>query len=227
MRILVVEDDHELADILRRALSEQAWNVEVAYDGEDAQHMALSEQFDLILLDLMIPKVDGVTVCRNLRNRGRVTPVLMLTARDAVDDRILGLDAGADDYVVKPFAMGELLARIRAVTRRIDQRPTNVLHVGILTLDPRSSYVKRGRREISLTAKEFALMLFFMQHPNRILTRTEILENVWDSNYDGLGNVVDVYVNYLRNKLEEEGEPRVIETVRGRGYTLHESPDGP
>lgn len=220
MRILVVEDDHELADILQRGLTAQLYNVDVAYDGESAQHLAQSEEFDLIILDLMIPKIDGITICRNLRRSGRTTPVIMLTARDKVDDRILGLDAGADDYLVKPFAMRELFARIRAVFRRVEQRPTEVLKVGSLTLDPRSSFVKRGEREISLTAKELSLLLFFMQHPNRILSRTEILEKVWDSNYDGFGNVVDVYVNYLRNKLEEEGEPRVIETVRGRGYVL-------
>ena len=149
----------------------------------------------------------------------------MLTARDTIDDRILGLDAGADDYLVKPFAMGELFARIRAVLRRVEQRPTEVLTVGALTLDPRSSFVRFGAREIALTAKEFSLLLFFMQHPNRIVSRTEILENVWDSRYDGFGNVVDVYVNYLRNKLEEKGEPRMIVTVRGRGYMLRENPN--
>ena len=206
-----------------RSLTEQSYNVELAPDGENAQHLAQSEDFDLILLDLMIPKIDGVAVCHNVRKSGKTTPIIMLTARDKIDDRILGLDAGADDYVIKPFSMGELLARIRAVLRRSEQQTTEVLNVGSLTLDPRSSFVKRRKREILLTAKEFSLMLYFMQHPNRLLTRTEILENVWDSNYDGFGNVVDVYVNYLRNKLEEEGEPRVIETVRGRGYILRES----
>jgi len=220
MRILVVEDDCELADILRRALTEQLYHVEVAHEGESAQHLALSEDFDLVVLDLMIPKIDGITVCQNLRRAGKTTPIIMLTARDRTDDRILGLDAGADDYLVKPFSMGELLARIRAVIRRVQQQPNEVLTVGSLSLDPRSSFVRRGEREILLTAKEFSLMLFLMQHPDHVLTRTEILENVWDSDYDGFGNVVDVYVNYLRNKLEEAGEPRVIETIRGRGYIL-------
>ena len=225
MRILVVDDDPELTDILRRALTEQLYHVQVAHDGETARHLALSEDFDLIVLDLMIPLIDGITVCKCLREAGKTTPVIMLTARDRTDDRILGLDAGADDYLVKPFSMGELLARIRAVTRRAQQQMDDVLKVGSLSLDPRSSFVRRGRREILLTAKEFALMLFLMQHPDRVLTRTEILENVWDSDYDGFGNVVDVYVNYLRNKLEEAGEPRVIETVRGRGYLLKKNPD--
>jgi DNA-binding response OmpR family regulator len=223
MRLLVVEDDYELADILRRALLEQSYNVEVAHDGESALHQAQSEDFDVILLDLMIPKIDGIAVCHNLRKSGKTTPILMLTARDKIDDRILGLDAGADDYLIKPFSMGELLARIRVLLRRMEYQTTDVLNVGSLTLDPRSSFVKQGKREILLTAKEFSLMLYFMQHPNHLLTRTEILENVWDSNYDGFGNVVDVYINYLRNKLEEEGEPRVIETVRGRGYILKEN----
>jgi len=226
MRILVVDDDPELTDILRRALTEQLYHVEVAHDGQTAQHMALSEGYDLIVLDLMMPQIDGVTVCRNVREAGKTTPIIMLTARDGTDDRILGLDAGADDYLVKPFSMGELLARIRAVIRRVQQMPDDVLQVGSLSLDPHSSFVRRGAREILLTAKEFALMLYLMQHPDRVLTRSEILENVWDANYDGFGNVVDVYINYLRNKLEEEGEPRVIETVRGRGYILKKEPDG-
>jgi len=227
MRILVIDDDQELADILRRALTEQLHVVEVAHDGECALHLARSADFDLILLDLMIPKVDGIEVCRELRCQGLTTPIIMLTARDKVEDRILGLDSGADDYLVKPFAMRELFARMRALFRRVEQQTTEVLEVGSLVLDPRSSFVKRGRREIPLTPKEFSLMQFFMQHPNQLLTRTEILERVWDSNYDGFGNVVDVYINYLRNKLEEVGEPRIIDTVRGRGYILKEAPDDP
>jgi DNA-binding response OmpR family regulator len=220
MRILVVEDDHELADILRRALTEQLYQVEVVHDGETALHMARSEAFDAIVLDWMLPVEDGETVCRRLRTEGQMTPVIMLTARDKVDDRIAGLDAGADDYLVKPFSMGELLARVRALLRRSESLASEVLTVGSLSLDPRSTCVKRAGREIELTAKEFALMMFFMRHPNQLITRTEILENVWDANYDGLGNVVDVYVNYLRNKLEQNGQLRIIETVRGRGYIL-------
>ena len=180
----------------------------------------------MIILDLMIPKIDGMTVCRNIRNSGKTTPIIMLTARDKIDDRINGLDAGADDYLAKPFSMGELFARMRALLRRVEQETTEILKVGSLTLDPRSSVVKRGERKILMTAKEFSLMIFFMRHPNCVLTRREILENVWDSVYDGFGNVVDVYVNYLRNKLEEEGESRLIETVRGRGYILKENPGG-
>ncbi len=220
MRILVVEDDRELASILQRALTEQLYNVELAFDGETARHLALTDDFDVILLDLMIPAIDGVAVCRTLREAGQRTPVIMLTARDAIGDRVHGLDAGADDYVVKPFSMDELLARVRAQVRRGSNRTENVLSVGQLALDPRSTHVRYGARSISLTAREFALLHYFMQHPDLVLSRTEILENVWDANYNGFGNVVDVYVNYLRNKLESQGEPRVIETVRGRGYLL-------
>lgn len=220
MRILVVEDDNELADILKRALAEQLYHVDVAHDGEVALHMARSEPFDAIILDWMLPVADGETVCRTLRSEGQLTPIIMLTARDKVNDRITGLDAGADDYLVKPFSMGELLARLRALLRRFENHTSDVLTVGELTLDPRGTAVKQSGRDIELTAKEFALMMFFMHHPNQLVTRTEILENVWDANYEGLGNVVDVYVNYLRNKLEQDGQQRVIETVRGRGYIL-------
>lgn len=219
MRVLVVEDDVELASILQRAFTEKLYTVELAYEGESARHLALVHDFALILLDVMIPRVDGVAVCRAIRKAGKLTPVLMLTARDQVNDRILGLDAGADDYLIKPFEMGELFARVRAILRRSANRPTDILCSGSLTLDPRSSHVSIGSAKVDLTAKEFALLQFFLQHPNEILTRSEILENVWDSNYEGLGNVVDVYVNYLRNKL---GLPQRIETIRGRGYLLRE-----
>jgi DNA-binding response OmpR family regulator len=225
MRVLVVEDDRELAEILRRGLEELLHSVEVANDGETGRHLALTEEFDLVLLDLMLPRVDGVSICTELRARGKLTPVIMLTARDGVDDRILGLDAGADDYVVKPFSMGELFARIRALMRRVENRPESVLRAGELSLDPATDFVLRGDRRIALTAREFALLQYFMQNPGKILSRTLILENVWDSNYEGLSNVVDVYVNSLRNKLEEHGEPRLIATVRGRGYVLQESAD--
>ena len=220
MRVLVVEDDTELAAILRRGLVEQLWSVEVAHDGETGRHLALTEDFDLVLLDLMLPIVDGVTICTHLRSHGKRTPVIMLTARDAVGDRVLGLDAGADDYIVKPFAISELLARVRSLMRRVHDSSGAVLQVGSLTLDPASDFVVRGTRKIPLTAREFALLQYFMQNEDRVLTRTLILEHVWDANYDGLSNVVDVYVNALRNKLEAEGEARVLATVRGRGYVL-------
>ena len=220
MRILVVEDDRELSSIIQRALAEQLYSVDLAHDGETARHLSISENYDAILLDLMIPGIDGVAVCQALRGAGKTTPVIMLTARDGIGDRVQGLDAGADDYMVKPFAMAELLARVRAQVRRSSNRVENLVRVGTLSLDPRSTHVQYGDRAITLTAKEFSLLHFFMQHADSVVSRIEILENVWDANYDGFGNVVDVYVNYLRNKLESEGEPRIIETVRGRGYFL-------
>lgn len=225
MRILCVEDDVELAEILRRALTEQVHSVEIVHDGESGRHAALTEDYDLILLDVLLPKVDGIAVCNALRAAGRLTPVIMLTARDQIDDRVLGLDAGADDYLVKPFAMRELFARIRSVTRRVEQRTSDVLCVGDLRLDPDTSYVLVGERQVELTSREFALLEYFMHHPGKILSKTQILEKVWDANYEGLGNVVEVYVNYLRNKIED-GEKRRIETVRGRGYVLRDTSHG-
>lgn len=219
MRILIVEDDVELARIVHSALTEKLYTAEAAHDGLTAKHLALSGDYSLIILDLMLPGIDGINVCHAIRGAGNLTPVLMLTARDLVSDRILGLDAGADDYLVKPFDIGELLARVRALLRRAEARSTEILTVGDLTLNPRMSYVLRGSTRISLTAKEFSLLQVFMKHPNQVLSRTEILESVWDTNYEGLGNVVEVYVNYLRNKLGAER----IETVRGRGYVLRKT----
>ncbi len=225
MKVLVVEDDTELAEILRRGLEEQLYSVQIASDGETGRHYALTEDFDVILLDLMLPVVDGVTVCTDLRAQGKLTPVIMLTARDRIDDRILGLDAGADDYVVKPFSMGELLARMRSLRRRVTMQPSETLRVGDLSLDPSTDHVFRGDRKIPLTCREFSVLQYFMQNPDRVVSRTLILENVWDANYEGLSNVVDVYVNSLRNKLGENGEPRLIKTVRGRGYMLEGAAD--
>ncbi len=220
MNVLVVEDDKELAAILQRGLQEQLYAVELAHDGESGRHLALTGDYDLILLDLMLPILDGIAICSQIRSQGLQTPVIMLTARDSVDDRVLGLDSGADDYLVKPFAVSELFARIRSLMRRIASRTTETLSVGELTLDPSTDYIVRDGRESSLTAREFALMQFFMEHPNKVLSRTLILEKVWDANYEGLSNVVDVYVKTLRQKLESDGEDRVIKTVRGRGYLL-------
>ncbi len=226
MRILCVEDDREFANILRRALTQELHSVEVIHDGESAKHAVLIQDYELVLLDLLLPKVDGVSVCRALRQAGKLTPVIMLTARDRVDDRILGLDAGADDYLIKPFAMAELFARIRSLRRRIDRRTSEVLRVGDMSLDPHKSFVEIAGKAIQLTAKEFSLLQYFMHHPGQVLSKTEILESVWDANYNGLGNVVEVYVNYLRNKIEDGGRLRRIETVRGRGYVLRGTEGG-
>lgn len=220
MRVLVIEDDRELAAILERGFGEQLWQVQVAHDGETGRYLAMSEDFDLIVLDLMLPALDGIAICSQLRSRRQRTPVIMLTARDSVDDRILGLDAGADDYLVKPFALSELFARIRALMRRVANRTSSTLSVGELTLDPSTDYVVLRDRRITLTAREFALLEFFMQNPDRVLSRTLILEKVWDANYEGLSNVVDVYVKTLRQKLGADASDRLIETIRGRGYRL-------
>jgi two-component system OmpR family response regulator len=197
--------------------------VEVAADGEDGLHIGRTSSFDVIVLDVMLPGRDGFSICRELRGAGVWTPVLMLTARDAVDDRIRGLDAGADDYLVKPFAFGELLARLRALIRRGPSDRPPILDVGDVRLDPAAHTVARGDVTVDLTTREFALLEFLMRHPGEAVSRTRILEQVWDMNYDGFSNVVDVYVGYLRKKLEEPFGRPLIRTVRGVGYSLEPS----
>ncbi len=220
MRILVVEDEVKMARAIRRGLEGEGYSAEVAGDGEDALHRAIESDYDAVLLDVMLPGMDGFALCEQLRRRGRWVPVLMLTARDAVEDRIRGLDVGADDYLVKPFAFGELLARLRALIRRgAKERPT-VLEVKDVALDPAAHTVSRAGYPVALSAREFALLEFLMRHPDEVLTRSRILEHVWDYNYEGFSNVVDVYVGYLRRKLElPHGRP-FIRTVRGVGYAV-------
>jgi len=220
VRILVVEDEVKMARAIRRGLEGEGYSAEVAGDGEDALHRAIESDYDAVLLDVMLPGMDGFALCQQLRRRGRWVPVLMLTARDAVEDRIRGLDVGADDYLVKPFAFGELLARLRALIRRgAKERPT-VLEVKDVALDPAAHTVSRAGYPVALSAREFALLEFLMRHPDEVLTRSRILEHVWDYNYEGFSNVVDVYVGYLRRKLElPHGRP-FIRTVRGVGYAV-------
>ena len=220
MRILVVEDEHRLAAVIRRGLQEQGYAVDVAYDGEDGLALAEVEPYDLVVLDIMLPRLDGLEVCRRLRAERRNTPILMLTARDTVDDRVAGLDSGADDYLVKPFAFRELLARVRALLRRDSLARDPVLRVGDLEVDTVTRDVRRGGRSLELTSKEYALLEYFVRNPNRVLTRTEIAEHVWDYDFVAMSNVVDVYVRYLRRKLADDQEPRLIRTVRGTGYQL-------
>ena len=220
MRILIVEDDSRLADVLRRGLQEQGYAVDLAHDGETGVGLAESEPYDLVILDLMLPVLDGLSVCRRLRGAGRGVPVLMLTARDSIDDRVAGLDAGADDYLVKPFAFRELLARVRALLRRDSLSRDPLLRLGDLEIDTVSHAVRRAGRSVELTGKEYALLEFLARNPNRVLTRTQIAEHVWNYDFTALSNVVDVYVRYLRRKLGDEQEPRLIETVRGVGYRL-------
>jgi two-component system OmpR family response regulator len=220
MRILVVEDEERMAALLRRGLREESYSVDVAANGEEAVWLGIENDYDAIILDLGLPDMDGFHVCRRLREGGRWAPVLMLTARDAVSDRVSGLDAGADDYLTKPFSFAELLARVRALTRRgAGERPTT-LNVSDLLLDPATRHVQRGDAVLDLTAKEFALLEFFMRHPGQVLSRTRILEHVWDFAFDANSNVVDVYVRHLRDKVDRPFGKRSIETVRGVGYRL-------
>ncbi len=220
MRILIVEDDRRLAGVLRRALAEHGYAVDVAATGEDGLHLAELEPYDLVILDVLLPQLDGYAVCRRLRALRRNMPVLMLTARDAVDDRITGLDSGADDYLVKPFAFGELFARLRALLRRGGPFQDPVMRVGDLEVNTASREVRRAGKLIELTSKEYAVLEYFVRNPNRVLTRTQIAEHVWDFDFVAMSNVVDVYVHSLRRKLGDDTEPRLLATVRGMGYRL-------
>jgi two-component system, OmpR family, response regulator len=220
MRILVVEDEKKMAALIRRGLREEGFSVDVADRGEDALWRASATDYDAIVLDVMLPGIDGFETCRRLRGDGVWAPVLMLTARDAVEDRVAGLDGGADDYLVKPFSFAELLARLRALARRgpVD-RPT-VLAVGDLRLDPATRQVWRGETEVSLSTKEFALLEAFMRRPGEVLSRFQLLEHAWDYAYENRSNVIDVYVRYLREKIDRPFGVDSIETVRGAGYRL-------
>jgi two-component system OmpR family response regulator len=220
MRVLVVEDETKLAELLARGLREEGHAADLAAQGEEALWMARAVDYDAIVLDVMLPGVDGFEVCRRLRAREVWTPVLMLTARDAVDDRVSGLDAGADDYLVKPFSFDELLARLRALTRRAPAERPAVLEVGDLRLDPAAHQVWRGDVEIELSAKEFALLELFMRHPGVALSRSRLLDGAWDMAFESRSNVVDVYVRYLREKIDRPFGRDSIETVRGVGYRL-------
>jgi DNA-binding response OmpR family regulator len=225
MRLLVVEDEERIARFLKKGLEEESYAVDVAADGPAALDWAAGAKYDLILLDVMLPGLTGFEICRILRERGVATPILMLTARDEVDDRVAGLDAGADDYLPKPFAFKELLARLRALTRRTTAMaaPETVLKLADLTLDTITHRAKRGEREIELTAKEYALLEYLLRHPHRPLSRTLIRESIWGYDYYGASNVVDVYVRHLRQKLEAQGDPPLIHTVRGVGYKAAEA----
>ncbi len=222
MRVLVVEDDVKMAGLLRRALGEEGGAVDVAQSGEDCLWMAAAAPYDAVLLDVMLPGIDGFETCRLLREQGVWAPVLILTARDGVGDRVAGLDGGADDYLVKPFSFAELSARLRALVRRGSPERPPVISVGDLRLDPAGRRAFRGDIEIELSAKQFALLEAFMRRPGQVLSRLELLEHAWDFAYENRSNVIDVYVGYLREKIDRPFGVESIETVRGAGYRLRE-----
>ncbi|HEV2971213.1 MAG TPA: response regulator transcription factor [Pirellulales bacterium] len=222
IRILVVEDEPQIADFVVRGLREEGFTVEHAADGNDGWHAFKARDWDLILLDWWLPGRDGLSLLRGYREAGNTTPVLMLTARDAVSDRVRGLDSGADDYLCKPFAFAELLARVRALARRKSSAATTVLSHGDVRVDLATQRVERAGKRIDLTAKEQALLVLFLRRPAEVLTRTRIYDHVWDERYDGLSNTLEVHVMELRRKLEKHG-PRLIHTLRGRGYFFGES----
>lgn len=220
MRVLVVEDEPGIALFVRQGLSEAGYAVDVAGDGEEGLDYALAAEYDAIILDILLPRMDGLDVLRQVRDRGVMTPVLLLTARDAVEDRVQGLDAGADDYLVKPFAFSELLARIRALLRRPPLQAGAVLRVGDLEMDVARHEVRRAQRVVELSPREFALLEYLMRHPAQVLSRTQIIEHVWNFDFSYESNVVDVYIGYLRRKLNRGSDTPLIQTVRGVGYRL-------
>ena len=220
MRILVIEDEVKIAQFVKRGLKEEGYAVDVAVDGQEGHFMLSSNEYDAIILDLMLPKMDGLTLCRELRKNGNLTPIIMLTAKDTVKDKVKGLDSGADDYLPKPFAFEELLARVRVLLRKKDNRVQTQLKVDDLVMDILTHKVTRGDREIDLTVKEYALLEYLMRNAGNIVTRTMISEHVWDINFDTFTNVIDVYINYLRNKVDSGFAEKMIHTVRGKGYLL-------
>jgi two-component system, OmpR family, response regulator MprA len=223
MKILVVDDERAVRESLRRALELEGYEIELAADGNEALYrLEVTEEPDAVILDVLMPGVDGLEVCRRLRGAGSKLPVLMLTARTEVEDRVAGLDAGADDYVTKPFALEELLARVRALLRRTGETDGEVVRFADLELDPATREVTRGGRPIELTRTEFSLLELFMRNPRQVLTRTIIFERVWGYDFGYASNSLDVYIGYLRRKTEADGEPRLIQTVRGVGYALRE-----
>jgi DNA-binding response OmpR family regulator len=224
MRVLVVEDERKIANALKRGLEQEAFAVDVSFDGDDGLAMALDEPYDIIVLDRMLPGVDGLTICEKLREAGKQVPIIMLTAKDAIGDRVAGLNSGADDYLIKPFAFEELLARIRSLLRRPAQVISPILTCGNVSLNVQTFEVKRGDVRINLTSKEFALLEYMLRNQNKVLTKDTIISHVWDYDADILPNTVEVYISYLRNKIDRPfpGQPALVHTMRGFGYKLGE-----
>jgi len=225
MRLLLVEDNRHLSHSLKLSLEDDGYAVDAAYDGPEGEELAELTPYDAIILDVMLPKKDGLAVCRDLRRRRINIPILMLTARDTVEDRVTGLDSGADDYLVKPFALNELRARLRALLRRDAPDKSTFLSVADLTLDPATHFVERGGQPVSLTAKEYALLEYFMRNPDRLITREMAESHVWSYDFDGVSNVIDVYVRRLRRKIDDPFPTKFFETVRGAGYRLRRQPE--
>lgn len=223
--VLLVDDDRHITDVLRRALAYEGYGVEVALRGDEALRKALEHPPDLVVLDLMLPGIDGLEVCRRLRASGNQVPILMLTAKDSIPDRVAGLDQGADDYLVKPMELEELLARVRALLRRRNPEQAEVLRFDDLELDTGSRMARRGPREFNLSTTEYELLQLFMRRPRQVLTRDIIMDRVWGYDFEGESNVLEVYVGYLRTKMEAGGEPRLLHTIRGAGYVLREPAD--
>lgn len=224
MRILVIEDEKKVSSFIKRGLEQESYAVDIAEDGIEGQHMAEVNEYDAIILDIMLPKKNGLDVLKDVKAAGVKTPILLLTARDTVDDRVKGLDLGADDYLTKPFAFEELLARLRVLMRR-GGSGTPMLKFADLSLDPATRRARRGETEVELTVKEYALLEYLLRNPNRVLTRTLIAEHVWDQSFDSETNVVDVYVNHLRSKIDKDFPTKLIHTVRGVGYVLKDEND--
>jgi heavy metal response regulator len=222
MRILIVEDEKKIADFVKRGLKEEDYAVDVANDGNQGYFLATTNEYYTIILDIMLPGMDGISLCKKLRDEKIATPIIMLTAKGAVDDRVKGLDSGADDYITKPFAFEELLARVRAALRKKGAKVLTRLEISDLALDLVTHRVTRGGKEISLTSKEYALLEYLMRNAGSVVTRTMISEHVWDIDFDTFTNVIDVYINYLRNKIDHGQKMRLIHTIRGRGYMLKE-----
>lgn len=224
MRILIVEDQRKMANFIQRGLKEEKYAVDVAHDAEKALYSADINEYDLIVLDVMLPGKDGFFVCRELRKNGNKTPILMLTSRDATEDKVTGLDLGADDYLTKPFIFEEFLARVRALLRRKNDSKTTILKYDDLELDQVTHKVKRAGKDISLSTKEYALLEYFVLRPEQVITRTMISEHVWNESFDSFTNVIDVYVRYLRNKMDRTFQRQLIHTLRGTGYMLSKTP---
>lgn len=220
MRVLIIEDERRLSNVVKKGLMEEGFAVDQAFDGEEGQYLAESETYDLIILDVMLPKIDGLGVCRSIRSKKITTPVLMLTAKTRVEDKVAGLDVGADDYLTKPFAFLELKARIQALLRRSHNQTETILRIENLEVDPVKHIAKRGNKAISLTPKEFAILEFLLRHKNEVITRTQITEHVWDYNFDALSNVVDVFIATLRKKVDSGFTIKLIHTIHGVGYTI-------